>query len=465
MKSLIVSIVAATSLVVTGPVAEASGTADANRSDGFPARLVSPASESTATNARPTFRWTLPAGMTDARVELCADRTCARVTASFVAHGSAGRPEADLPAGRYFWRVVASRADSVVAPASIAWPVAVRSRRDAVDTAFGVSFDLDGDGAMDRVHAVDLDGEIGTAVVDRGAGRTHITIRSDAAGPSFGDAASAAGDIDGDGFGDIVIGAPSFANDTGRVDVYFGTASGLSSRVQTLTAPASGGRFGWAVAAAGDVDRDGFGDVVIGAYQHDGGAGRAYLYRGSATGLVAAPATVLVAPEANENFGISVSTAGDIDGDGFADVIVGADFARNRAGRAYVYRGGAAGLSNTPATVLEGIAAREDFGISVAGGFDFDGDGFGDVAVGAHAHPGGGRVQVFLGGREGIASEQSLVFDAAQGEHDFGLTLAIVADDNGDGLDDLAIGSISGPGWHESTRVISGVPHTRLARR
>jgi hypothetical protein len=132
----------------------------------------------------------------------------------------------------------------------------------------------------------------------------------------------------------------------------------------------------------------------------------------------------------DNQFGMSVASAGDVDGDGFADVIVGARFAnpggRTNAGTASVYLGSPAGLSSTPALVLEGVAAGDEFGYSVGGAGDVDGDGFADVVVGApRADPGGrsnvGAASVYLGSSPaGLSSTPFPVLEGVAVDDQFG---------------------------------------------
>ena len=109
--------------------------------------------------------------------------------------------------------------------------------------------------------------------------------------------------------------------------------------------------FGYAVASAGDVNGDGFSDVIVGSYLQDNGQsneGRAFVYKGSATGLATSPTWSLESNQSSANFGFSVATAGDVNGDGFSDVIVGAELFDNgetNEGRAFVYHGSATGLA------------------------------------------------------------------------------------------------------------------------
>src|SRR5262249_39764103 len=134
--------------------------------------------------------------------------------------------------------------------------------------------------------------------------------------------------------------------------------------------------FGSAVASAGDVNGDGYGDVIVGAYQYDNGEtneGRAYVYLGSASGLSATAAWTAESDQASADFGYSVASAGDVNGDGYGDVIVGAyQYANGETaeGRAYVYLGSASGLSATAAWTAESNQASAEFGSSVASAGD-----------------------------------------------------------------------------------------------
>ncbi|MEC9253570.1 MAG: integrin alpha, partial [Candidatus Thermoplasmatota archaeon] len=107
----------------------------------------------------------------------------------------------------------------------------------------------------------------------------------------------------------------------------------------------SGDYFGLQVASAGDVNGDGYADVIVGAYANDDAstnAGEAYVYHGSSSGLSATPDWSDQGEAASDYFGYSVASAGDVNGDGYADVIVGAygnDDAGSSAGEAYVYHG------------------------------------------------------------------------------------------------------------------------------
>lgn len=209
----------------------------------------------------------------------------------------------------------------------------------------------------------------------------------------FGLSVSAAGDVNGDGYDDLIVGAAYYDNgqtDEGRVSVYYGSAFGLSATPDwTAESDQSTAYFGSSVSAAGDVNGDGFDDVIIGAPYYENGQpdeGRAYVYHGSASGLSATPNWTAVSDLAFALFGWSVSGAGDANGDGYGDVIVGAvayDFTTTREGAAFVVFGSATGLSRGPDINLAGNQRWASFGQAVGPAGEVNGDGLADFVVGA----------------------------------------------------------------------------------
>jgi hypothetical protein len=151
--------------------------------------------------------------------------------------------------------------------------------------------------------------------------------------------------VNGDGYDDVIIGAhynDDGGNNAGKAYVYLGTASGLSTTVSwTATGEAAGDYLGASVASAGDVDGDGYGDVIVGAHSNnDGGndAGKVYVYLGSASSLSTTVSWTETGEVAIDYLGSSVASAGDVDDDGYGDIIVSAH-GSNDAGKAYVYGG------------------------------------------------------------------------------------------------------------------------------
>jgi hypothetical protein len=279
-----------------------------------------------------------------------------------------------------------------------------------------------------------------------------VLFRSNGA---FGTSIAGAGDVNGDGFGDVVIGAPDAQSRAGRAYVFLGGPSGMASApATTLSGPdGMGGAFGNSVAAAGDVNGDGYSDVIVGAHGALELAGRAYVFLGGPSGLGATPAVNLTSPDgAGGTFGFAVAGAGDVNGDGFGDVVVGAQTAAARAGRAHLYLGGPSGLNATPTTDLEspdGVGAL--FGIALAGAGDVNGDGYPDVVVGASsAMSSVGRVHLFLGGARGLAAAPATSLTGGAGMYAlFGWPVAAAGDINQDGFGDVVVGA---PGADASSR-------------
>jgi hypothetical protein len=274
-------------------------------------------------------------------------------------------------------------------------------------------------------------------------------------GAAFGGSVSTAGDVNGDGYSDVIVGADAYDNgetDEGRAYVYHGSASGLSdSPAWTAEGDQESAHFGYSVSTAGDVNADGYSDVIVGAYLYDNGnldEGRAFVYHGSASGLSASAAWTAESHQVNAQFGSSVSTAGDVNGDGYADVIVGAPFYDNgnlNEGRAFMYHGSMSGLSATAAWTAESDQSGARFGHSVSTAGDVNGDGYADVIIGAiyyrHGEKYEGRAFVYYGlpsERDSSAawSEES---DALSVQ--FGQSVATAGDVNGDGYGDVIVGA------------------------
>ena len=226
---------------------------------------------------------------------------------------------------------------------------------------------------------------------------------------NFGHSLDSAGDVNGDGFSDALVGAPGWydlfpnQNIEGAAFVYLGSEAGLGASAAWIAeGEQAGARLGYAVARAGDVNGDGYSDVVVGAdqYNSDGGA---FAFHGSASGLGATPAWSVDSVGFGAYFGAGVASAGDVDGDGFGDVIVGAPFysgGQNFEGSAWLYHGSPTGLSTVYDWAQQSNIQGAEYGRAVAGAGDLNGDGFGDVVIGAalaNATSAGGRAYMYFG--------------------------------------------------------------------
>jgi hypothetical protein len=363
-------------------------------------QLLAPLSGTTVTSRHPTLHWALPGGIGTATVDLCARRDCSILITGSKAVVDASNTKAtvdiDLPPGVVFWRVNVSH--GTVAPTqSATWEffVGARSADNAIDVGYG-------------------------SVLD----------------------------VNGDGLADLLVGV------SGQAILYPGASTGLdTANKETLNDGDNG--FASAVSSAGDVNGDGYVDAIAGAVFADtdmgSNVGRVLLYLGGVNKLGTSPITLPIPAANGDAIGTALATAGDIDGDGYADMVVGAT--GNSPGRVWVVFGGPSGTSRVvelkPSDkMLTGDdLSGAQFGTSVAGG-DFNGDGLGDVAIGAPGvtqmgkPSGNGRVYVYYGGT-GFPTTPEIVdgvnFTGCCGSQAFGTTVAEAGDFNGDGRDDLVV--------------------------
>ncbi len=283
------------------------------------------------------------------------------------------------------------------------------------------------------------------------------TAESNQDGAEFGSGVGTAGDVNGDGYADIIIGAHYYDGghtDEGRAYVYYGDPTGIRPSLTNWMAEGNqaGAQFGNSVDTAGDVNGDGYADVIIGAHSYDNGqidAGAAFVFHGSAMGPSATPDWIAEGDQAEASFGWSVCTAGDVNGDGYADVIIGARYYDNEEideGRAYIYHGSELGLSPVSNWMAESDQSNAQFGVSVNTAGDVNGDGYSDVIVGAHYYDNDetdeGRAYVYYGSALGTSAIADWTSESDQGEAHFGYQAETAGDVNGDGYTDVIVGAL-----------------------
>ncbi|MBK8553934.1 MAG: FG-GAP repeat protein [Ignavibacteria bacterium] len=259
-----------------------------------------------------------------------------------------------------------------------------------------------------------------------------------ASGSNFGFSISSAGDVNGDGSDDIIIGSHGYSSNTGRAYIYFGGMNMNTVADVTMTGEVTGNIFGYSVSSAGDVNGDGYSDVIVGANNFNSTQGKIYIYLGGASMNNIADITMTGA--LSDYLGASVSSAGDVNGDGYSDVIAGAREYSAGTGRAYILFGGAS-MNNIEDVTMTGEAGGNKFGTSVSSAGDLNGDGYSDVIVGADGYSSStGRAYIFFGGASmNNAADVTMTGEATS--NNFGGSVSSPGDVNGDGYSDVIAGA------------------------
>ncbi|GGM98155.1 hypothetical protein GCM10010967_34960 [Dyadobacter beijingensis] len=328
--------------------------------------------------------------------------------------------------------------------------------------------DVNGDGYSDVLIGAhqDTDGESkeGLVRVSYGGSGNNLntnfaTLQCNQANAMFGFSAASAGDVDGDGFSDVAVGARFYDHlhiNGGAVFVYRGSASGLiinnADDAMLTSGSEEDSRMGHKVSSAGDVNGDGFSDLLVSEYMDDGedylNRGRVILFLGSSTGVHSYSSKKFDGTQNDERLGTSVACAGDVNGDGYADILLGAQYYDNgqtNEGAVFVHHGGPNGVSDTPAAILESNQNEGWFGTAAASAGDVNGDGYSDILVGCYTFDNGqndeGHAFIYQGGPEGIGTNGAVTLTGSDGGSLMGYSVAIAGDVNGDGFDEVIVGA------------------------
>ncbi|MBK6876377.1 MAG: FG-GAP repeat protein [Ignavibacteria bacterium] len=217
-----------------------------------------------------------------------------------------------------------------------------------------------------------------------------IILTGETTGRYLGESVSSA-DFNKDGFSDVLVGEPGYNSNTGRAHIFFGGAIMNNIPDVTMTGESNNSYFGMVSSSADDVNGDSYPDVIVSAMNYGGETGRAYIYYGGSSMNNAVDLTL---NGENGHFG-SWTAAGDMNGDGYSDVIIGAyRYGSDDRGKVYLYHGGNP-MNNSPDLIFLGKESGSLLGNTLAGVGDLNKDGYSDIILPEATK---GRAYVHFGG-------------------------------------------------------------------
>jgi hypothetical protein len=386
------------------------------------------------------------AGNDDAAVvDIAQDRAFSKPVISFRTHGTHGRAPKALAPGHYFWRLRGTQRNVEGTTASAAWELFVPARSAPTDTSWGTTLDLDGDGYADLAagaQIVDLQQDAGATFVysggPNGLGTTPVMLKNQASW--YGAFGVPGGDLDGDGYPELVV-----ATQADAFMVYRGGPAWAISPAMIVNATKEQQSFGRTITSAGDIDGDGYGDLLVSYYVKSTQELATSIFYGSANGITGRQDLVSADAESH----ISSAIAVDVNGDGLSDVVAALGVRPQqtssvRSGSLEVFLNTPSGLSKTPSTIpLTGNVSSWVFTISLASAGDVNGDGYADVLASSYeiSPP---QFRLYLGGPSGLSPNPIIIQGGATDEN-FGLTLTGAGDVDGDGYDEIVVGDRGPP--------------------
>jgi hypothetical protein len=290
-------------------------------------------------------------------------------------------------------------------------------------------------------------------------GLWQVSYYGENPGDRFGFSVATAGDVNGDGYADVIVGAPHYVDDSsqkGRAYLWYGSSSGIGTDYDwDDIGVGTDALFGTSVATAGDINGDGYSDIIVGSPGYLSGGGRAYVYHGGPDNPSETADWTKISNLELALFGMSVGTAGDVNGDGYADIVVGSprwDSGQDLEGAVWVYHGNAGLMDTAPDFYKQSNQVGAEFGTSVGTAGDVNGDGYDDIIVGSpfwdHDYTDEGAAWIYKGSSDGLVSAPLWHKVPDQAEAQFGASVGTAGDVNGDGYADVIVGA---PYYHHPT--------------
>jgi len=341
-------------------------------------RPIGPLTGNAVSTRTPTLTWALPTGFTSAHLDVCMDRACTTVLQSEDVTGTSATLGSKLPVGMNYWRLTTLDGTSPTLLVSATWQFAVSGTRSApVMRSWPQFADIEGDGYADFVLLTST-----TVQELQGSTMGIQSVIESSWAPSGGASLFQGGDVNGDGMSDVV------AMDSDGIEVLLGSANGFPTAPSYSVSAPNGAVVGTVV---GDVDGDGYADLV--GLSYVSGTVGVFEFNGSRNGFAQTPEVTFDLPTGATSTAANTppGAMGDINGDGYADVLITDAGYGGSVGRVWIYLGGANGLPSSPSYTLHAPAGATGFGFngnyvngpSVGGTVttDVDADGYPDLFV------------------------------------------------------------------------------------